>query len=99
MKSGTRSKSLDRLSHNRSWVPVFLGLLFSSAGCDAEQLALTNGTVINPADGRVLQNALVVIEGDTITTSGNNILPPNGAKLIDCNGKFILPGYIDTHVH
>jgi imidazolonepropionase-like amidohydrolase len=24
---------------------------------------------------------------------------PAGAKQIDCKGKFILPGYIDTHVH
>src|SRR5204863_5899428 len=27
------------------------------------------------------------------------ISTPKDARLIDCKGKFILPGYIDTHVH
>src|SRR5436853_770562 len=43
-------------------------------------------------------NSTLVIDGDRIMAIGPKVLPPNTRK-IDCKGKFILPGYIDTHVH
>ncbi len=65
------------------------------------QIALVHGTAINPADGRTVSDATVLIEGDQIVALGSpnetRIAPT--AKQIDCTGKFILPGYIDTHVH
>src|SRR5438034_4979430 len=66
----------------------------------AEKIALVGGTVINPADGKVLPNATVVIDGDKIerVTMGKQDAASLG-KQIDCAGKFILPGYIDTHIH
>src|SRR5437763_6004613 len=66
----------------------------------AEKISLVGGTVINPADGKVLPNATVVIDGDKIerVTMGKQDAASLG-KQIDCAGKFILPGYIDTHVH
>src|SRR5213082_3697008 len=66
----------------------------------AEKISLVGGTVINPADGKVLPNATVVIDGDKIERVAMG--KQNAAALgrqIDCAGKFILPGYIDTHVH
>ena len=67
----------------------------------AEKIALTGGTVINPRDGRIIPNATVVIDGDTIESvaPASEAKPPADARVIDCAGKFILPGYIDTHVH
>ncbi|MFL6539103.1 MAG: amidohydrolase family protein [Chthoniobacterales bacterium] len=64
----------------------------------AEKIALVNGTVVNPADEKVVPNATVLIDGNTIAAVATDS-PPAGAKTIDCKGKFILPGYIDTHVH
>src|SRR5881392_4368536 len=66
----------------------------------AEKISLVGGTVINPADGKVLPNATVVIDGDKIerVTMGKQDASSLG-KQIDCAGKFILPGYIDTHIH
>src|SRR5213082_1963220 len=66
----------------------------------AEKISLVGGTVINPADGKVLPNATVVIDGDKIerVTMGKQDAASLG-KQIDCAGKFILPGYIDTHIH
>jgi imidazolonepropionase-like amidohydrolase len=66
----------------------------------AEKIALVGATVINPADGKVLPNATVVINGDKIENVAMG--KQNAAKLgkqIACVGKFVLPGYIDTHVH
>jgi len=67
----------------------------------ASKLALVHGTLINPADGKITPDATILIDGIRIAAVGS----PNDVKLtpeirrIDCSGKFILPGYIDTHVH
>jgi len=63
-------------------------------------VALVGATVINPADGKVMPNATVVINGDRIerVSVGKQDAATLG-KQIDCVGKFILPGYIDTHIH
>jgi imidazolonepropionase-like amidohydrolase len=65
------------------------------------KIALTNGTLINPDTGKVVPNALVIIEGDHINAVGDQAtaISTKDAQIIDCKGKFILPGYIDTHVH
>jgi imidazolonepropionase-like amidohydrolase len=66
----------------------------------AEKFSLIGGTVINPADGKVLPNATVVIDGDKIerVAMGKQDAATLG-KQIECVGKFILPGYTDTHIH
>ena len=67
----------------------------------AEKLVLVNGTVINPETGRVWPKASVLIEGNRIAAVGDDKFarPPDDARKIDCSGRFILPGYIDAHVH
>jgi imidazolonepropionase-like amidohydrolase len=78
---------------------VLVVLLFTAA-LRAERISLVGGTVINPADGKVLPNATVVIDGDKIerVAIGKQDAASLG-KQIECVGKFILPGYIDTHIH
>jgi imidazolonepropionase-like amidohydrolase len=84
----------------RSLISVAALLLFAPFA-DAEKLAIIGATLINPGTGQVLDNAVIVIQGDHIVTvgSGKEANVPTGAKMIDAKGKFILPGYIDTHVH
>jgi imidazolonepropionase-like amidohydrolase len=65
----------------------------------SDKIALVGGTAINPADGKIVQNAVITIDGDTIQSVGSAAESATGAKTIDCKGKFILPGYIDSHVH
>ena len=57
-----------------------------------------SGTIVNPANARV-ESATVLIENGRITEADPKAVPSAQARLIDCKGKFILPGYIDTHVH
>ncbi len=75
-----------------------LALLFFAPGIFADKIALINGTVINPASASV-EVANVLIDGDHISDVGNFAVSSAQARIIDCKGKFILPGYIDTHVH
>src|SRR4029077_2065541 len=78
----------------------FLLVIIAATIVRAEKISLVGATVINPADGKVMPNATVVINGDKIerVSMGKQEAATLG-KQIDCAGKFILPGYIDTHVH
>src|SRR3954464_11981239 len=80
-------------------LPICLLLILLGVNASAEKFALVGGTAINPADGRITENAVVVVDGDTIQEIGSGIAVPGDFRKIDCKGKFILPGYIDTHVH
>ena len=94
-------KSRSFLAMN-SRTALVLALWLCACSAFAEKIVLTSGTVINPANNQILPDATVLIEGDRIVRV---VAPPErlngakGARQIDCKGKFILPGYIDTHVH
>ena len=80
-----------------------LALLASSAALAAPpgKMVIVNGTAIDPGTSKVISNAAVIIEGDHISSIVQNSkdMPMKGDGVIDATGKFILPGYIDTHVH
>src|SRR5213596_2966724 len=82
----------------RTLLCIAVGLIALSSR--AEKVSLVGGMVINPADGKVLPNATIVINGNKIerVAMGKQDAAELG-KQIGCVGKFILPGYIDTHVH
>jgi imidazolonepropionase-like amidohydrolase len=68
----------------------------------AEKIVLTGGTVIRPGNNQILPDATVLIDNDRIAkvvAPPDKMEVPKGARVVDCKGKFILPGYIDTHVH
>lgn len=77
-------------------------LISSSAAAIADKkIVLVNGTVIDPGTSMVTPNAVVIVEGDHISAVGDQAaaISTKDARIIDCKGRFILPGYIDTHVH
>src|SRR6201997_3123115 len=79
---------------------VVLSALLAVTIARAEKISLVGATAINPADGKVLPNATVVINGGKIerVSMGKQDAATLGRQ-VSCVGKFILPGYIDTHVH
>jgi imidazolonepropionase-like amidohydrolase len=81
---------------------TFLAFILSTIAflsASAEKIALVNGTLINPANSQITPNATIIIDGEKIAAAGDKIKAPKDARVIDCKGKFILPGYIDSHVH
>src|SRR5262245_34813330 len=48
--------------------------------------------------GEFIERSSVRIEGKMITAVGRN-LPSDGADVVDCRGKVLMPGLIDVHVH
>ncbi|MDE0377519.1 MAG: amidohydrolase [bacterium] len=67
--------------------------------CD---LLLTNGSVITVDDERrVLEPGAVAIRGDRILAVGTpgDLEGFRATRVIDCSGKAVLPGFVDTHTH
>ncbi|MEH7522113.1 amidohydrolase family protein [Bacillus sp. JJ1503] len=61
---------------------------------------LTNCTVIDGIINEAISNTYIVIQDDVITEIGigkANVTP--GDHVVDCTGKYVLPGLIDCHVH
>ena len=64
-------------------------------------LVLSGGTVVDVTDwghsAKDLQNAIVIVRDGRISEVGSSfaITIPKGARVIDCTGKYILPGLID----
>jgi len=64
-------------------------------------LVLKNATLITMNGDEIIQKGTVVITNNRITTVGaaNEVDIPTGAKVMDLNGKYIVPGFVDTHAH
>lgn len=66
----------------------------------AQDLVLTNASVVDVTDGSVLRGATVVVtDGRIQTISSEAVTPPAGAETIDLMGRFLAPGLMDAHVH
>lgn len=51
-------------------------------------------------DGRIIDTATVVVENDRIVkVTGSTITFPQDAEVIDLDGRMLLPGFIDCHLH
>lgn len=63
---------------------------------------INNGTLINGTGGTPIKNAAVLIEDDLIIAAGPEEsvkIPDSDVNIVDVKGCFILPGFIDAHVH
>ncbi len=87
----------------------FLLFLFLTASAVSAQpsresvpaIALQGGTLIDVHTGQQIANSLIVVEGDRIKQVGreSDIVVPREARVIDAQGKWIIPGLMDLHAH
>ncbi|MEP1096896.1 MAG: amidohydrolase family protein [Cyclobacteriaceae bacterium] len=82
---------------------LFLAILFFACNNyeypDSDIQVLKGATVFD-GNGRVIENAIVIVEDGRIkSVGGSNVTLPVRASIIDVTGKFIMPGLVDAHVH
>ncbi|NNE37181.1 MAG: amidohydrolase family protein [Gammaproteobacteria bacterium] len=64
-------------------------------------IVLEGATLISPERGQPLENSVIIVHGDrfqTVTVEGS-INYPDNAQVVELDGKFIIPGLVDTHIH
>lgn len=72
------------------------------AGTEIRKIVLTGATLIDGTDRAPIANATVVIERgriQTVQAQAGEVAAEPGVKIIRLNGKFLLPGLFDSHVH
>jgi predicted amidohydrolase YtcJ len=63
------------------------------------ETAIVGATVIDPAAGRDLDDAVLLVAKDRIVAVGRraNTQVPRDARVIDARGRFLIPGLIDGY--
>jgi len=64
-------------------------------------IALVGGSVVDVDTGQVITDGVIVVEGDRIKAMGPRAATavPADAKVIDMQGRWLIPGLINSHVH
>jgi len=84
---------------------LLYAILFCVALVGAPTLAdditiIRAGSLFDSRTGRVVRDAVVVVEGEKIVAVGDSgTTIPDGATVIDLSSSFVLPGVMDMHTH
>lgn len=100
-----RSTWVNRLARRRCLLLALAAALFSSPplfAVEPPDLILHSGTVFTADAANSLAQALAVRQGAIVAVGGDaEVLALRGAdtRVIDLQGRFVMPGLIDSHVH
>ncbi|QNE34233.1 amidohydrolase [Leifsonia shinshuensis] len=63
-------------------------------------IAIVNAHVV-PIAGDPIEKGTVIVEDGTITTVGPTaeVVVPDGVRVVDASGKWVLPGFVEAHGH
>ncbi|HEY1503880.1 MAG TPA: amidohydrolase family protein [Stellaceae bacterium] len=80
---------------------LFGALLLAAPAAFAQSLVLNGVTIVDTQSGKLTRNQSVAIDGGKITQIGRAGSIKGGAntKTVDARGKYLVPGYLDMHVH
>jgi imidazolonepropionase-like amidohydrolase len=73
-------------------------LAVSARGAD-EVIAVKAARIFDGQSNALLQNGVVVVEGDKIVDAGSNLPIPSSARVIDLGDATLCPGFMDAHTH
>jgi enamidase len=77
-------------------VALVFGAFAPAAG--AQNLVVTNARILD-GNGGVIERGSIVVRDGTIVSVAAGTAAAGGARVIDAQGKTIMPGYIDAHRH
>jgi imidazolonepropionase-like amidohydrolase len=61
-------------------------------------VAITGGRVV-PIAGQPVDGGTVLVQDGRITAVGTDVAVPDGVRVIDAGGSWVLPGFIEAHGH
>ncbi|GAB7040197.1 MULTISPECIES: amidohydrolase family protein [Catenuloplanes] len=72
-----------------------------ASGGTGPSVAIVGATVIDGTGARPRRDMTVVVRGGRIADVGaaRDVRVPGDAEVVDGRGKFVVPGFIDSHVH
>ncbi|MHA1581463.1 MAG: adenine deaminase [Candidatus Baldrarchaeia archaeon] len=76
-------------------------LVATALGRIKADLVIKNGTLVNVYTGELIGNINVAVKGDRIAHIGSKIdhVIGDNTKVIDAKGNYLVPGFLDGHVH
>lgn len=77
-------------------------LACGDAGSEARPpLVVTGGTLVDGTGAGPVENAAVVARRGTIRAAGpaSEVQVPGEARVVSADGQYVVPGYVDAHVH
>ena len=80
---------------------LFAALTTSAQKQNPQMLAIRAGHLFDSKSGKMLDNQVVLVDGEKITAVGleDQLQIPAGAQVIDLSKATVLPGLIDGHTH
>ncbi|NIM59424.1 MAG: amidohydrolase family protein [Candidatus Aminicenantes bacterium] len=81
---------------------LWISLSSISPAQDASSLkAIAGVTLVNTDGKKPIKNAVILVEGSTIKKVGTaeKVKIPKDAEIINAEGKWIIPGLVDAHIH
>jgi len=62
-------------------------------------LAIKGGRILSMDDAGVIDDGVILVKGEFIHKVGKSVKIPKGSQVIEARGKYICPGFIDSHTH
>jgi imidazolonepropionase-like amidohydrolase len=79
--------------------PLLLAVALTATIISHAQLLITNTTIADVENKKLLQSQNVLIQNGLITAIGTKVNAPAGIQTIDGTGKYLIPGLVDAHMH
>jgi len=84
----------------RTFYRFFILFVFAVAANAADQtIVLKAARLFDGKSNTLVQNAVVIVQGDKIVDVGSNLPALDGAQVIDLGDATLSPGFMDAHTH
>src|SRR5437868_10602576 len=77
---------------------IFLCFGVSVLAAD-QSVVLKAARMFDGKSNALVQNAVVIVQGDKIVDAGSNLPIPSGAQVVDLGDATLSPGFMDAHTH